>query len=55
MSYKPYPNSIPEFRLFEKINGQQELQVRYVNDGIGYKGKWMPIPLEKEHDSSNNT
>jgi hypothetical protein len=43
-----YPGSVPEFRLFEKEDGTQEMQVRYINAPMGYTGKWMPVKKEKE-------
>lgn len=43
-----YPNSVPEFRIFKKINGEQELQVRYINQPQGYVGKWMPVNVVEE-------
>jgi hypothetical protein len=45
-----YPNSIPEFRVLIKKDGTQVLQIRYVNQSIGYIGKWQDIPIEREHD-----
>lgn len=40
-----YPDSVPEFRIFKKLNGEQELQVRYVCQKQGYLGKWIPIQI----------
>ena len=40
-----YPNSTPEFRIFVKQDGNQELQVRYVCEAQGYKSKWQSIPV----------
>jgi hypothetical protein len=43
MSYGIYPNSTPEFRMFQKEDGIMEMQVRYINKPMGYVGKWMPV------------
>jgi hypothetical protein len=43
-----YPNSTPEFRIFVKKNGIQELQVRYINISQGYTSKWQAIKVEYE-------
>ena len=48
MSEKIYPQSVPEFRMFQKQDGTIEMQVRYINSGMGYTGKWMPVKTEKE-------
>ena len=48
MTYGIYPNSTPEFRMFQKEDGTTEMQVRYINAPMGYKGKWMPVQTEKE-------
>lgn len=48
MEYKPYPNSVPEFRMFQKIDGAMEMQVRYINTQVGYTGKWMPVNTVQE-------
>jgi len=48
MTYKPYPNSNPEFRMFQKADGTMEMQVRYINTMQGYTGKWMAVKTEKE-------
>ena len=53
MTYGIYPNSSPEFRMFQKENGTIEMQVRYINAPMGYIGKWMPVQTEKENDNSN--
>jgi hypothetical protein len=45
-----YPNSAPEFRILVKENGQHQLQVRYINEAQGYKGKWQNIPIVKESE-----
>jgi hypothetical protein len=43
-----YPNSVPEFRHMQKVDGTIEMQVRYINAPMGYTGKWMPVQVEKE-------
>lgn len=43
-----YPNSIPEFRMFQKADGTMEMQVRYINEQMGYTGKWMPVNTVQE-------
>lgn len=43
MTYGIYPNSSPEFRMFQKADGTMEMQVRYINSTMGYTGKWMPV------------
>lgn len=43
-----YPNSTPEFRIFQKADGTIEMQVRYINLAMGYTGKWMPVQTAKE-------
>jgi hypothetical protein len=48
-----YPNSTPEFRIVIKLNGSEELQVRYINITQGYKSKWQAIP--KIYESEINT
>jgi hypothetical protein len=53
--YDAYPNSIPEFRMLQKIDGTTIMQVRYINVSLGYTGKWMDIKMEKENDASNYT
>jgi hypothetical protein len=52
MQSKAYPNSTPEFRILEKLDGTSEMQVRYINRPINYIGKWAPIPIEKEQAES---
>jgi hypothetical protein len=47
-----YPNSTPEFRIFVKQDGTQELQVRYHNPAQGYLSKWQEIKVEYECDNS---
>lgn len=48
MTYGIYPNSTPEFRMFQKADGTIEMQIRYVKQDVGYTGKWMPMKTEKE-------
>jgi hypothetical protein len=48
MEYRIYPNSTPEFRMFQKQDKTTEMQVRYINAPIGYTGKWMPVKAEQE-------
>ena len=43
-----YPNSVPEFRHLQKEDGTMEMQVRYINTGMGYVGKWIAVKTEKE-------
>ena len=43
-----YPNSIPEFRMFQKQDGTTEMQVRYINEPMGYTGSWGPVKIQKE-------
>jgi hypothetical protein len=53
MEYGIYPNSTPEFRMFQKENGIMEMQLRYINKSVGYVGKWMLVQTEKENDTSS--
>jgi hypothetical protein len=39
-----YPGAAPEFRIL-KQNGEQTLQVRYINIAQGYTGKWQNVPV----------
>ena len=55
MTYGIYPNSISEFRMFQKLDGTMEMQVRYINAPMNYTGKWMPVKTEKENDTNNST
>jgi hypothetical protein len=48
-----YPNSTPEFRIFVKQDGTQEIQVRYINISQGYLGKWQVIPVIKEETTES--
>ena len=53
MTYGIYPNSSPEFRMFQKADGTVEMQVRYINAQVGYTGKWMSVNTvqeEAKHD-----
>jgi hypothetical protein len=50
---KAYPNSTPEFRHLQKSDGTMEMQVRYINSGMGYTGKWMPVQVEKETNDTS--
>jgi len=50
-----YPGSAPEFRVLEKADGVQVLQVRYAHGGMGYTSKWQDIPVVKENDTSNSS
>jgi hypothetical protein len=54
MGYGVYPNSTPEFRILEKLDGTTEMQVRYINNQVNYIGKWMPIKIEKETGTELN-
>jgi hypothetical protein len=40
-----YPGSTTEFRILKKPNGDQTLQVRYVNITYGYTSKWQNVPV----------
>lgn len=53
MTYGIYPNSTPEFRMFQKEDGTIEMKVRYINNFMGYVGKWMPIQTEQENDKNS--
>lgn len=48
-----YPGSTPEFRIFIKEDGTQELQLRYINSTHGYTGKWQNVPIVYESKSIN--
>ena len=50
MSYSIYPNSTPEFRMFQKEDGIMEMQVRYINSVMGYTGKWIPVNTVQEQN-----
>ena len=55
MTYGIYPNSTPEFRMFQKADGTMEMQVRYINKSMGYTGKWMPVKTEKEIEPNDTS
>lgn len=40
-----YPGSTPEFQILKYPNGEQTLQVRYINITKGYTGKWQDVPV----------
>jgi hypothetical protein len=40
-----YPGATPEFRILKQPNGEQTLQVRYVNITQGYTSKWQDVPV----------
>lgn len=46
--YGIYPNSTPEFRIFQKVDGTIEQHVRYINTVQGYVGLWMIVKTVKE-------
>ena len=48
-----YPNSVPEFRMYQKANRTMEMQVRYKNEPMNYVGKWMPVKTEQENDNTS--
>ena len=50
-----YPGSSPEFRILVKVDGSQNLQVRYINSSQGYTGKWHDVPLVKENNEPVNS
>jgi len=54
MTYGIYPNSTPEFRMFQKADGTIEMQVRYLNASMNYTGKWMQVKTEKENAQQEN-
>jgi hypothetical protein len=53
MTYGIYPNSTPEFRMFQKADETIVMQVRYINVPMGYTGKWMDVKTETEHDTTS--
>jgi hypothetical protein len=53
MTYGVYPNSTPEFRMFQKADGTTAMQVRYINASMGYTGKWQDVKTEKENDNTH--
>jgi len=48
-----YPQSVPEFRHLQKLDGTMEMQVRYINSAMGYTGKWMPVNTVQEEKQDN--
>lgn len=44
----PYPGATPSFRYLQKSNGEKVLQVQYTKPDVGYKSKWLDIPLVLE-------
>ena len=54
MTYGIYPNSTPEFRMFQKADGTMEMQVRYIKTEFGYVGKWIPVNTEQEETKQDN-
>jgi hypothetical protein len=55
MEYGIYPNSSPEFRMFQKEDETIEMQVRYLNAPMGYVGRWMPVKTEKENGNNSQS
>jgi len=55
MTYSIYPNSTPEFRMFQKADGTMEMQVRYINTQMNYIGKWMPVKMEQENGTNSQS
>jgi hypothetical protein len=49
-----YPNSVPEFRHLQKTDGTIEMQVRYINLPMAYKGKWMAVNTVQETNNEVN-
>jgi hypothetical protein len=45
---KPYPGSVPEFRLLKKKDGTIVVQIRYINSAMGYTGAWQDVPVIEE-------
>ena len=50
MTYDIYPNSTPEFRIFQKADGTMEMQVRYLNasmnshrDSLNFMNRFIPV------------
>jgi hypothetical protein len=52
MTYRIYPNSTPEFRWIELKSGSFMLQVRYINQQVGYTGKWLTVPSITEDEAN---
>ena len=40
-----YPGATSEFRVVRYPNGEQTLQLRYVNITHGYTSKWQDVPV----------
>jgi hypothetical protein len=53
--YGIYPNSTPEFRMFQKEDGAMVMQVRYICLPQGYTGKWMDVKTEKTNDTNSQS
>lgn len=49
-----YPGSTPEFRILEKLDGTQALQIRYLNETQKYVSRWTEIPIVKEETLNGN-
>ena len=45
-----YPNCTPEFRVLERSDDVQILQIRQVNHTYGYVSKWQDVPVIKENE-----
>jgi hypothetical protein len=43
-----YPGCTPDFRILQREDGTQVLQVRQVNLTNNYVGKWQDIPVVRE-------
>jgi hypothetical protein len=52
MEYGIYPNSSPEFKMVQKQDGTIQMMVRYLCKQQGYTGKWMPMAVEHEKQTS---
>jgi hypothetical protein len=50
-----FPGTIPEFRMFKKQDGTIEQQVRYVNKGVGYTGKWIVVSVVEEQNHGDRS
>jgi hypothetical protein len=48
LSPSVYPGSSSQFRILEREDGTQVLQVRQINITNGYVGKWQDIPVVRE-------
>jgi hypothetical protein len=53
MTYGIYPNSTPEFRMLQKEDGTMVMQVKYMNNSMGYVSKWLDVKTEKENDNEH--